>query len=244
MKILNKILLSTAFFVVTNQTFAKPAPLTKIYSLETQDRHLSGFSAVNVAGSFDVYITQGSTESVKVEASADEIDRIVTEVKGGTLKIYTKSSSGFNWSWGSDKKRIVRVVAKDLNAISLTGSGDVYFKEGIRAQNLTVNLSGSGDITGKIEVQKLESSLVGSGDITLTGHANASTVRVSGSGDYSGRSLTTGSTTVKVIGSGDASVNASQQIDASVAGSGDIRYTGGAKQVSTSKSGSGGISRD
>jgi hypothetical protein len=31
------------------------------------------------------------------------IDRIVTEVEGGVLKIYIKNNNGFNWNWG--KKR-------------------------------------------------------------------------------------------------------------------------------------------
>ena len=244
MKSITKILLAAALVASTTQTFAKPAPVVKSYHFDTQDRHLSGFNSVNIAGSFDVYITQGNTESVIVEADDEAIDKIITEVKGGSLKIYTKSTSGFNWSWGNnDKKRIVRVVAKDLNTISLTGSGDVFFKDGFRTQSLAVKLSGSGDITGKIDVKTLESSVVGSGDVTLTGRAETSSVKVSGSGDYTGKDLLTTSTTVRVVGSGDASVNASRSVDASVAGSGDIRYTGTAKQISTSKSGSGDIHR-
>lgn len=242
MKSITKILLAAALITATAQTFAKPLPNAAAHSFEKQDRHLSGFSSVNIAGSFDVYITQGNIESVTVEADDDVIDKIITEVKGGSLKIYTKSTSGFNWS-GKENKRIVRVVAKDLNTISLTGSGDVFFKEGFRTQNLAVKLSGSGDITGRVDVKALESSVVGSGDVTLTGRAETSSVRVSGSGDFSGKDLLTTSTTVKVVGSGDASVNASQQVDASVAGSGDIRYTGAAKQISTSKAGSGDIHR-
>lgn len=244
MKPITKILLAVALIAGAGQTHAKPAPLTKVYGLDKQDRHLSGFNAVNIAGSFDVYITQGSTESVTVEADDEVIDKIITEVKDGALKIYTKSTSGFNWSWGdNNKKRIVRVVAKDLKTISLAGSGDVFFKEGFRTQSLAVKLSGSGDITGKVDVKILESSVVGSGDVTLTGRAETLSVKVTGSGDFTGKDLLTTNTTVRVAGSGDASVNASQKIDASVAGSGDIRYTGAAKQVSTSKAGSGDIHR-
>lgn len=243
MKLLNTILLATALTTVGGGTFASPLPVAKAYSRDVQDRHLSGFSSVNVAGSFDVYITQGNTESVKVEADDEVIDKIITEVKGGVLKIYTKSSNGFNWNWGGEKKRIVRVTAKDLTAISLTGSGDVYFKEGLRTQSLMVNLSGSGDITGKIEVKNLQSSLVGSGDISLTGRADNSVVKVSGSGDYSGRNLLTANSVVRVVGSGDASVNVSEKLDASVAGSGDVHYTGAVKNVATSKAGSGDISK-
>ncbi|MFD1257376.1 head GIN domain-containing protein [Mucilaginibacter terrae] len=243
MKSLNKVLLAAALALSVTLTYAKPLPVAKAYSIEIQDRHLSGFSSVNVAGSFDVYITQGSTESVKVEADDEVIDKIITEVKGGVLKIYTKSTNGFSWNWSGDRKRVVRVTAKDLSAISLTGSGDVYFKDGIRTQNLIVNLSGSGDITGKIDVKNLQTAVVGSGDITLTGRADNSVVKVSGSGDYSGRNLISINATVRVVGSGDASVNVSDKLDASVAGSGDVHYTGAAKNVATSKSGSGDISK-
>lgn len=242
MKTIARILLAAALVAGATQTYAKPVVPAKAYRVDVQDRKLSGFSSVSVAGSFDVYLTQGSTESVKVEADADEIDKIITEVENGVLKIYTKRTSGLNWNWGgTNKKRIVRVVAKDLNKIGLSGSGDVFFTDGFRTQDMVVSLSGSGDIKGKLDVKKLDVSIVGSGDISLSGTAETSAVKVSGSGDYRGSSLATASTSVKVVGSGDASVNVSQKLDASVAGSGDVRYTGAAKQISTSKAGSGDI---
>jgi len=77
----------------------------------------------------------------------------------------------------------------------------------------------------------------------LSGKADDCTINISGSGDYTARDLVTINTAIHVSGSGDASVNASQKIDASVSGSGDIRYTGAATQVSISKHGSGGVHR-
>ncbi|MVN90748.1 head GIN domain-containing protein [Mucilaginibacter aquatilis] len=236
-----RILLAAALVTGVAQTNAKPSINITNFTDE-QDRHLSGFSSVSVSGSFDVYLTQGANESVKVEADADEIDKIITVVENGVLKIYTKRNNNSGWNWGgTNKKRIVRVVAKDLNKIGLSGSGDVFFKDGFRTQDMVVSLSGSGDISGKLDVKKLDVSIVGSGDISLTGNAETSNVKVSGSGDYNGRSLITAVTAVRVVGSGDAAVNVSQKLDASVAGSGDVRYTGAVKQISTSKAGSGDI---
>jgi hypothetical protein len=242
MKRIAQTLLFAALSAGTFQSIAAAVPMHKTYSIETQDRHLSGFSGVSVAGSFDVYITQGSTESVKVEADDEVIDDIITEVKDGVLKIYNKNKIGLNWSWGN-KKRIVHVTAKDVKSVRLSGSGDVYFKDGLRTRDLALSVSGSGDITGRVNVTNLTSSVVGSGDITVSGRAESSTAKVSGSGDFRGKDLITTTSIVRVVGSGDASINASQKVDASVSGSGDIRYTGGATQVSTSKAGSGGIHR-
>ena len=50
-------------------------------------------------------------------------------------------------------------------------------------------------------------------------------------------------TAVRVAGSGDADVNVTNKLDASVSGSGDVRYTGNPKSISSSKSGSGDIDR-
>ncbi|MCC8410955.1 DUF2807 domain-containing protein [Mucilaginibacter sp. UR6-1] len=205
----------------------------------TEDRHLSGFNAVSVSGSWDIYITQGSTESVKVEAPSDVIGKIVTEVDGGTLKIHSKNEN-WSWNWGN-KKIIIYVTAKSLNSITMSGSGDIFFKNGIKGDKLALRVSGSGDITGRVNVNELESSISGSGDIKVSGTAKTSAVKVVGSGDFTGGDLVTQSTMVKVAGSGDARVNASQKVDASVVGSGDIFYTGGATNVSSSSAGSGDI---
>jgi len=78
----------------------------------------------------------------------------------------------------------------------------------------------------------------------LSGSAESSTVSVVGSGDFTARNLTTVSTSVRVSGSGDAEINASEKVDAAVNGSGDIRYSGAAKNINKRKTGSGDITRN
>src|SRR5471030_1687127 len=69
-------------------------------------RHASGFSAIEVSGAIDLYISQGNEEAVAVSASADEIKaRIKTEVRGTTLYIYL-DGKGLNWKiWGNNKMK-------------------------------------------------------------------------------------------------------------------------------------------
>lgn len=231
MKSLIKILFVALLFTGINSAFAEP-----------QDRHLSGFHALSVSASFDVYITQGSTESVKVQAPADVIDRVITEVRGDVLTIRSKNGS-FNWGnlFSSHGKMVIYVTVKDLHSINISGSCDVFFKDGINANRLALQISGSGNVLGKLNVKTFDCVISGSGDVKLSGTAENSTASISGSGDFHARDLVTANTAIRVSGSGDAAVNATQTLDAHVSGSGDIRYTGGAKQVSTSTSGSGSI---
>jgi len=244
MRSLTKILLAAVLIAGTGYSIAKPHPTVKISASDIVDRHLSGFNAVNVAGPFDVDIIQGATESVKVEAPADIMDRILTEVNNGVLKIYNKRDT-WDWGnfWGHHKKILVHVTVKDINSINISGSGDVSFRDGITANSLKLRISGSGDMTGKLNAKTLESSITGSGDMKLSGNAESSTVSVVGSGDFTARNLLTVSSAVRVSGSGDAEVNASDRVDAAVNGSGDVRYTGAAKNINSRKNGSGDITR-
>jgi hypothetical protein len=242
MKLITKFLFAVVLLAGSSLTYAITTPTVKTHVNDIVDRHLSGFNAVTVAGSFDVKIAQTGTESVRIDAPAEVMDHIITEVNNGVLKIYNKHDE-WNWGnwWGHHKKIIINVTVKDINSVYISGSGDVAFKDGLTANSLKLKISGSGDMNGKINVKMLESSITGSGDMTLYGRAESSSVDLVGSGDYTAAKLFTVSTAVRVSGSGDAEVNASDKIDAALHGSGDIHYTGTA-HLSSSKTGSGDIS--
>ena len=79
MKSIFKLLLPAVILVTTTgYSFAAFHSNKKTSVSDIVDRHLSGFHAVDLAGSFDVYLTQGATESVKVEAPADIMPHIRT----------------------------------------------------------------------------------------------------------------------------------------------------------------------
>ena len=178
------------------------------------------------------------------------MDRIITEVSGGVLKIHNKHDNwgwGYNswWSekgmWHNHKKIAVYITVKDLNSIKVSGSGDVTLKEGITANSLKLMVRGSGNIEGKIDVKTLESRISGSGSVKLWGSAESSTVRIAGSGNFTARNLVTQNSAVRVSGSGHAEINANDKVDATVHGSADVSYTGTAKIINSAKSGSGEI---
>jgi len=236
----------------TFYTNAKAAGPVKPDSTELVDRHLSGFTRIKIAGPFVVHLKQGTEESVKIETPEDVKARITAEVVGSVLKIH---NSHDNWSqgvkswysdkgvWHNHKKIVVYITAKNLTGITVSGSGDVTFDEGITTAALKLRVRGSGHLEGKVEVTKLESGISGSGNIKLSGNAENSKVRVIGSGKFTGRNLVTLNSAAHVSGSGNAEVNATDEIDAVVHGSGVISYAGAVKTIKSSKSGSGEINR-
>lgn len=214
---------------------------TNTFAAEIQDRKLSGFHVVASTGSFDVVLKQGSSESVKVEADAEVINEIITEVRNGTLTIRSKNTRNWSNIW-NNRKITIYVVAKDLNSVVLSGSGDLRMENQFNTNKLELRLSGSGDFKGAVNVKTLEASLSGSGDFSISGKADESTISISGSGDYRGGDLMTKSTAIRVSGSGDANIYTSEKVEASVSGSGDVHYGGHPKSVSKVAHGSGDIS--
>jgi Putative auto-transporter adhesin, head GIN domain len=252
MRSLTKLFLAVVLIAGTSYTFAKPHPTVKADTIESVDEHLSGFSSIKIAGPFTVHLAQGAVESVKIDVPDDARGRITAEVVGGILKIHN-AHDNWGWSfkswyseksvWRNHKKIHVYITAKDLKFISISGSGDMSFNEGITAEALKLRVRGSGSIVGKVDVKTLESSLSGSGNMKLSGSAENSKVRVIGSGNFTSSSLVTVTSAVHVSGSGKAEINASDKVDAAIRGSGDVRYTGTAKTINSSKSGSGEIRR-
>ena len=59
-----------------------------------ETRNLKGFEEIEISGSPTVYYTQADTFSVRVEGKADAVERIITEVEYGTLRIRNRSKVG------------------------------------------------------------------------------------------------------------------------------------------------------
>ena len=237
-----KLIMAAAMLISAGTSFATPVKPAHVRFADIEDRKVADFKGISISGSYNYYIKQGSTNAVRVEAPAKLLPYIVTEVKGGVLNVTTRNHT----NWGNlfnNEKIAIYITAKDINSIQFSGSGDVYFKEGINTTDMHISMSGSGDLTGKLTAKSVDCSLTGSGDLTLSGSTENAKIRLVGSGDLSTRQLQTVNTYVEVVGSGDASVNATGSLNAKLSGSGDINYSGNPKSVSKSKSGSGDINR-
>jgi hypothetical protein len=84
-------------------------------------RTVTSFNAIEVSGTIDLYLSQGTEEAVAISASSDEIkQRMRTEVRGNTLLIYF-DGKGLNWKkWGNHKMKAY-VTFKTLKRLEASG---------------------------------------------------------------------------------------------------------------------------
>lgn len=201
-------------------------------------RTVSSFEKVSVSGSFDVYLVKGKEGKIDIKIEDNLLDYLVTEVDDGKLKIKWKKGTSINTRRGV----VLTVYFEDINAIGLSGSGDIVAKDIIKSDNFKVAVSGSGDIEFEIEANTLGASVSGSGDLDLKGKVNEFTAAVAGSGDISAYNLSSNKADLKVSGSGSMTLTVNKELKAKVAGSGDIRYKGSPRIEDIKVSGSGNVS--
>lgn len=206
-------------------------------NVTTVTRNTGDYDGVSVGGFFDVILVGGKEGKVTIEGEENLMEYIVTDVSRGTLKI--KVEKGINIK--TTRKLIVTVPVKDIESISLGGSGNVKSETSLKMQDLNVNLSGSGNITLDVNASNLKSSISGSGNIKLTGKAGYMRSSIAGSGTIKAYELQVDEIKASIAGSGDIRVSVKDEIDATVAGSGSIYYKGNPPKINTKSVGSGSV---
>lgn len=201
----------------------------------TKTLDIDNFSGLALAISADVHIKQGSSQSVKVEGQQNIIDNLKKEVKNGVWKV------GFDKNVRKHEPVTIWVTVPSVNDLSVSGSGSIIGDSKFsNLGNLSLAISGSGNIKFDSDSKNLEVAISGSGNMNLAGSTGASNMRISGSGDINAFDLTASTCDVKISGSGDSSVNVSDKLDVAIAGSGDVFYKG-RPSVRSKVSGSGSV---
>jgi len=200
----------------------------------TETWDLDPLHGIGLSFSGDVILTQGSTQSVQVEGQKNVLDNIQRQVKSGYWNIK------FDKNVRNHEKVIVRVTMSSLDKVSLSGSGNITTTNRFTGlQDVSVSVSGSGDISLNLSGEDINCRISGSGKIDLAGQASSTEVAISGSGDLHAFDLQSESSKIRISGSGDVEISASSSVAASISGSGGVRYKGGATNINSKVSGSG-----
>lgn len=241
---MKKLILSLTLLAFTAQTTQAQWSNRKVEGngkMTTQSRTVPDYDEVSLEGFMDVELVSGTEGALKVEAEENLHEYIVTEVNDGQLEISVKR--GINLELSDNATIKVIVPFKDLEQVSLTGSGDIYSSEVIKTENFTTSLTGSGDIKLPLMVKNAKATVTGSGDIELTGSATDFACKVTGSGDINAFDLKCEHVLATVVGSGDIKVYATEALQANIPGAGDIQYRGNPKKEDFKTIGVGTISK-
>ncbi len=221
-------------------TFSCEAQWSKIKgegSVVTKNLDIDDFKNLGLGISADVVLTQGSTQSVKIEAQQNIIDNIKTRVKGSTWSI------GFHENASNYKDITIYITVPTLESISIGGSGNITSTNKFdNSREMDISIGGSGDVSIDLSARDVDISIGGSGKVALKGDGEDLDISIGGSGDVMAYNFPVNSCSVSSAGSGDIELNVSDDLNVSLVGSGDVTYKGNPK-VKSSIVGSGDVER-
>lgn len=208
--------------------------------MKTETREVQSFHAIEVSYPAEVFISQGTTESLKVEADDNLLPGLQTRVRNGTLEIFYKVEDG-KAVRPTEPVRIT-IVVRNLDEVDFESAGSVEIS-GIESDSLSVSVSGAGELKlNEITVKDLSVNLSGAGSMSADGTTDRLDVNISGFGDFNGKNMHSKDAHVNISGAGSANVRADDQLDAQISGAGSIDYYG-SPEVTRQISGVGGINR-
>ncbi len=206
------------------------------FSQDKEERDISSFTGVALGIAGDVYLTQGSPQKVVIQAE-NNLDKIKTVVSDDMLQIKTDY-------WNSKIKGVkIWITMPEVEALSVSGSGNIIAETSVDADELELKVSGSGKIKiPELKGDEIDAAISGSGDMILAGSANEMEIHVSGSGNVYAEGLNVNECGVKISGSGSCRIDVTGELDASISGSGKITYYGD-PQIDARVSGSGNVKK-
>jgi hypothetical protein len=187
-----------------------------------QNREVGDIRNVNLRGSGELEVIQGSQNSLKISAEDNLLPYITTETSGDTLNIAVKPGIGFT----TTRPVHFTLTVKELDSINVSGAASVQSKK-IQADHLQMKLSGFGDIVlNGITAKSLTIGISGSGNVKLDGSADELDASISGAGSLNSANLKTNKVVINISGVGQAVVWAVTQLEPSISGIGRIAYYG------------------
>ncbi|MFC5190363.1 head GIN domain-containing protein [Algoriphagus aquatilis] len=222
----NKTLLSLLFALVLL--------VSQAVAQKSETRTPGSFSKVETGGSWDVIITKGGKDEIKLESSSLDLSKVITEVRGGKLEIKLEKGNY------RDVDLKVFIIVRELESVGVSGSGSVKLMSDFGAKEFALGSSGSGVIeTQQINAERLAVGMSGSGEIRVGGgRVEELTIGQSGSGDFEGMDLVAQSVKIGKSGSGETSITVEQSLTVGSSGSGNVYYRGNPTEKSIGSSGS------
>ena len=191
----------------------------------TETRDVADFDEVVLEGIGELTIIQGEQESITIEAESNVIDRITTEVRGGTLFIGMRSS-GFGLGVIPTRGVHYELTVSDLHGLELTGVGSIQVPA-LRTETLDVNIHGAGAVRIRsLIADRLVVEHTSVGACEIEGQVDRQIVDLTGAGNYDAADLETERTDVTVSGVGKATVWANDTLDVKITGAGSVAYYG------------------
>lgn len=208
-------------------------------NVQTQERTLNkSFNSIKATEGLDVYITQGNTESVVVEADENLQDIILAEVRDNTLHLYTDA----NIKYSSAQK--VLITFDDIKKITSTSGSDVFSTNTIKADRLELKSSSGSDMTLEVKAETIICSASSGSNLKVSGSTNKLVAESSSGSDIKAGELKASIVEARASSGADIRLSADKELTAKASSGGDITYYGDPEKINKTDGVSGSVRKN
>lgn len=199
-----------------------------------EERTVGSFSGVSSCCGIDVYITEGSSSTIRVQADNAIINDIVTKVKDGVLDISLKNNT-FNKKLMKGKM-VVYISAKDLSSIHASSSSKIKGSGKFRGKDVAIHASSAGEIALELTAENITCKVSSGANVTVKGTASYANISASSGSDARMKEMIVNRADVSTSSGSDAKIWVKENIKARASSGSSISYYGNPtdKDVSSS----------
>jgi len=221
------IAIACSMFLLATTGFSQKDKETKIEgsgNVVTKDIAIQPFDQLEASGVFNVVLTQGSKESLKIEAEDNLQTLFEIKNEGGKLMVDMQKDSHFN----SKKKMTVYITFKNLKSMDLKMVGNVSSEGNLNFGDLSLANKSVGSVDLAVNAQKLDINNKSVGNLRLSGKAENAIIRSNSVGAIKASDLLVQTMDIDNDGVGSAEVNAVKELKVKDSFLGKVKNAGSA----------------
>jgi hypothetical protein len=207
--------------------FAQDEPLTGNGKVVTRDVPVPSFDALKASGVYELKLSQGDKESVKIEA--DENFQDLFKVRNDGSKLVIEMGDKKNMSIRKSTRLIVYVTFRNLKALDLNMVGSVRSEEALSFSDLRLSNNSVGNVNLKLTANRFDLDNQAVGTMTLSGKAQNAVIHNDGVGSLRAGDFVVQTVNIYNDGIGSAEVNAEKELSVKDNSMGRVRNKGNAK---------------
>jgi len=174
----------------------------------TKDISVKSFDELDASGVFNLQLSQGDKETLRIEADDNLMDLFIIENEGSTLKIKMRKNSNFN----SKKQLKVYVTFKTLKSMNLGMVGGTSSDEKLKFADLKLKNQSVGSVSLNMTLQTLNLENESVGSVKLEGSAENAVVKNNSVGSINAGNFVVQKMDIENNGVGSATVNAEKEL--------------------------------
>lgn len=187
--------------------------------MKTDVRQVNGYNRVVVQGSVELFLSQESTESVKIESEENLISLFKTTVSDSTLYVFIPSVK-------KALKLNVTVAYKDLKQIILLNEVTLQSEKVANFDEIEIICGGISRLNFEFKASKCSLKVIDNGNASLRGYAENLIVEAHDETEVNAFDLQSDYCTVIGSGYAEISVNAKKRLGVTISGNSNLYYMG------------------